>query len=139
VGDVIPNESAADSAASATEVAVTVGLLLGDAGVETGGVYEALRLGEPMAESVPQVGAHAVPLAASVHVTPEFEGSFATVTLRVTAAAPALMVVIEFVNATVLGALIVKESDVLFVVSVTEVAVIVGALFGAAGKVAGGV
>jgi hypothetical protein len=35
-------------------------------------------------------------------------------------------------------AVIVKESDALFVASVTEVAVTFGVLFGAAGKMAGG-
>jgi hypothetical protein len=51
------------------------------------------------------------------------------------------MEVIGFVMLTLIGAppVIVKESDALFVVSVTEVAVIFGALLGAAGKVAGGV
>jgi len=111
----------------------------GGAGVDAGGVYVTLRLGVPMAASDPQVGEQAVPLAVSVQVTPPPQLSFATVTLRVTAAAPALMVVIGFVNFTVVMAVIVKESDALLVASVTDVAAIFGALLGAAGCVAGGV
>jgi hypothetical protein len=102
-------------------------------------VYVELRLGEPLAEIVPHVGEHAAPFAVRVHVTPPSQGSLATVTLSVTAAAPALIAVIGFVNVTLLAALIVKESEALFVVSVTEAAVIFGALLGAAGNVAGGV
>jgi hypothetical protein len=77
----------------------------------------------------------------SVHVTPAFPVSFVTVAFSVTAAAPAVIVEILLVieTETTGGAFvaIVKVTESLFVVSVTDVAVIVTEFV--AGGVAGAV
>lgn len=89
------------------------------------------------------MGEHAFPPAVSVQVTPLFDESFCMLAFNVTAAAPAVIVVIGFVMLTVMawttGAEIVKESVADADVFAAEVAVIVGASFGDAGTVAGGV
>jgi hypothetical protein len=94
-----------------------------------------------MADRVPHAGEQAAPPAVRVHVTPAWAESFVTVAFNVTAEFPAAIDVIGLVMFTVIGApaVIVKESEALFVALVTEVAVILGALSGAAGRVAGGV
>jgi hypothetical protein len=87
------------------------------------------------------VGAHAAPFAVSDQLTPALVESFVTVASSVTAAAPAVIVEILLVMETeiaggVLAAIVkVTESD--FVVSATEVAVIVTEFV--AGGVAGAV
>lgn len=73
-------------------------------------------------------------------VTPLLAVSLCTVAWNVMADEPATTLVILFVMVTeIAGAVMVKPSLSDFDVSLTEVAVMVGALFGAAGKVAGGV
>ena len=76
----------------------------------------------------------------SAQVTPLAAESLCTVAWNVMADEPATTLVILFVMVTeIAGAVMVKPSLSDFDVSLTEVAVMVGALFGAAGKVAGGV
>jgi len=94
-----------------------------------------------MADKVPHVGEQAAPFVVRVQVTPALAESFATEAFSVTAEAPAAIDAIGFVMDTLIAApaVIVKESEALFVASVTDVAVIFGALLGAAGRVDGGV
>ena len=125
---------------SVTDVAVTIGALFGAAGADVGGVKTTLVFVWPL--RLPQVGEHFAPPAVSDQVTPAFVESFATVAFSVTAAAPAAIVEILLVIETEMGcvfAVIVKAAESDFVVSAADVAVIVGALLGAAGAVAGGV
>ena len=84
---------------SVTDVATIVGVLFGAAGADGpgGGVYVALVLGEPIAARVPQAGEHAEPFAVSAQVTP---AASLVETFRVTAGAPAAMVLIGFVMVT---------------------------------------
>jgi hypothetical protein len=87
------------------------------------------------------VGAHAAPFAVSDQFTPALVESFVTVASSVTAAAPAVMVEILLVMETEIAggvfAAIVKVTESDFVVSATEVAVIVTEFV--AGGVAGAV
>jgi hypothetical protein len=102
-GAVTVKGSVAVAEVLATEVAVIVGALYGDAGVPAGGVY--ITLVVVAEESVPQVvEVQFAPPAVRVQVTPLFVESFCTVALRVTAAAPAAMVEIGSVIFTVIAA-----------------------------------
>ena len=87
----------------ATDVAIIVGELLGDAGYEVGGVYDALKLGLAVGVRLPQAGAHDAPFAVRLHETPALVESFCTVALTVTAADPEAMDVMELEIATVIG------------------------------------
>ena len=121
--------SVAEAVVSATEVAVIVGASLGDAGTVAGGVYVTLVDVAPL--SAPHVGEQAAPPAVSVHVTPLFEESFCTVAFTVTAADPAVILVIgldivtEIAGAGVTVIVSVAVADV----SAADVAVTVAVVF----------
>jgi hypothetical protein len=89
----------------------------------------------------PQLGEHASPSDVSAHMTPELVASFWTCAFSVTGADATRMVVILLVIVTEIaaGAVTVSASESDFVESFTDVAVMVGALFGAAGRLPGGV
>jgi hypothetical protein len=124
---------------SVTDVAVITGALIGAAGAVAGGMYATLVPVGP--EMVPHVGEQDAPPAVSVHVTPAFPVSLVTVAFSVTAAAPAVIVEILLVMETEttggVFAAIVNVTESLFVVSATDVAVIVTEFV--AGGVAGAV
>lgn len=97
-GAVTVKLSVSDFDESFTEVAVMFGALFGAAGAAAGGVYVTLL--ELGALSVPHPGEQAFPPAVSTQVTPELVASFCTLAFKVTAAAPAAMVVILLVMLT---------------------------------------
>ena len=70
-----------------TAAAVMVGLIFAPEGYVPGGVYSTEVLDAP-GESVPHAGEQLVPPAVRVQVAPELDGSFVTVALTVTGAAP---------------------------------------------------
>jgi hypothetical protein len=72
---------------SETEVAVMVAFWF--SGATAGGVYTALKLGDPEATSVPHPGEQPVLATDSDHVTPAFDLSLVTTAFSVTAASPA--------------------------------------------------
>jgi hypothetical protein len=93
--------AASDFDESFTDVAVMVGVSFGAAGRVAGGVY--ITLVAVLALSEPQPGEHATPPAARAQVTPEFVESFCTLAFRVTAAAPAAIVVTLLAMLTAIG------------------------------------
>jgi hypothetical protein len=136
-GPVIVNPSESDLVESFTDVAVIVGALFGGAGMPLGGVYVTLVVVAPL--NLPHTRKkQAEPFTVNVHAAPELVVSFCTCAVNVSAADPAgiagnLLVMVTEIAA---GPVIVNPSASDFVVSFTDVAVIVGALVGA---VAGGV
>ena len=126
---------------SVTEIAVIVGFANDPPGTIIGGVYFALKLGDPTALSVPQSGLHGTPAAVNVHTTPAAGGSFKTVAFTLTAGAPISCAVNLLVIVTATGGTPVEIENVKLanlIGEATEVAVITGFCAGPVGIVAGG-
>ena len=137
-GAVIVNASESNLVGSATDVAVTAGALFGAAGRLRGGVYCAV-VGD-VATSVPHPGEQSAPPALKLHVTTPLVVSFWSAAVKLIAVAPAAMVVILLVIVTeIAGPMMLNASKSDFVWSFTDVAVMVGALFGVAGRLPGAV
>jgi hypothetical protein len=131
----IPTESLSNFVASRSEVATRVTELFGKAVAVAGGLYTAV-----VAVTAPRIP-HAVPVHPdNFQDTPALVGSLVTWTVNVTPALPAdtAFTLLRMVTDTE-PVVIEKESVSNLVLSVAEVAVIAGALAGAAGTVAGGV
>jgi hypothetical protein len=124
---------------SVTETAVIVGDAFAALGEAVGGVYVALKVGEAGILNVPHAGEHATPPAVNDQETPALAASFVTVAFTGTAGPPAVCAPNLFVMFTTIGWFIVKLKLSFFVVSVTDVAVIVGDAFAPAGALVGGV
>jgi hypothetical protein len=132
--EVMVSVSDADLVLFAIEVAWTVAWLLGEVGAVAGGVYVTDVVVLP--ESEPQLveGGHV-----SVQVTPLSLESFWTAASKLVPAVPA-STELTWLIVTVIGtaAVIVNASVSDFVLSVTDVAVSVGLLFGDEGTEVGG-